>query len=812
VLCRDLQQLGYDVKAAGGVEEGVRLARSERPDVVVFDATEPGTDAAECCRRLQRSSITRVAPVIVIAAEDEDLEALNATGDLDPGAFDYVQKPYDKELLAARIRAALRVKDGIDAMHQVDNVLHEEHLARIKAERLLTEKEATFRTVASAAQDAIIMLDPEGNVSFWNRAAERIFGYSSEEVLGKNVHELLCRPRELAAYRAAFPHFQRTGQGPAIGKVIQVVALRKDGSEVPVELSLAAVRIDGRWRAVGVVRDITERRKADTALRKAHDDLELIFNAASPMAVIGLDKQVLRVNDAAAELLHLPKEQIVGQRCSDLMPCSTCNTDRCGLEVAARGESAELAMQKSCGGRTLDLLVRLHPYRDADGRIIGCVQSLTDITRLKQVERELRKSELKYRTLFESSRDAIMTLTPEGRFLSANPATVRLFGCRDEQHFASFGPAELSPEYQPDGRRSDQKAAEMIATALRNGSHFFEWRHKRVDGTEFDATVLLTRMELDGQVLLQATVRDISEQKRREAELARLNKELIEASRQAGMAEVATCVLHNVGNVLNSINVAAESIRQRLQASRVEAVSAVARLLEEQGDRLADFLTNDRRGRQLPAYLKALGEHLQQERDRSLEELAQLRQDIEHVNQIVEMQQSYGRAGGVQQLVQLDELLDQALQLSRASFLRHSVEIVRDYEKLPPVTIDKHRLLQIVVNLIANAKDALLAANRQDRRIVLRIRRAHENMAAIEVEDNGVGIEPENLRRIFEFGFTTKKNGHGFGLHMSALAAKELGGTLEAHSDGPGSGARFTLTIPLNVTEQQLDQLTACMA
>jgi len=138
---------------------------------------------------------------------------------------------------------------------------------------------------------------------------------------------------------------------------------------------------------------------------------------------------------------------------------------------------------------------------------------------------ELRRSEERYRLLFNSSRDAIMTLEPPARnFTSGNPACVEMFRTGDEQRFISAAPWELSPEFQPDGRPSSEAALAMIETALRRGSHFFEWRHRRLDGEEFPSTVLLTRVELEGHRFLQATVRDITDQKRAEARIAQLDR------------------------------------------------------------------------------------------------------------------------------------------------------------------------------------------------------------------------------------------------------------------------------------------------
>jgi signal transduction histidine kinase len=124
------------------------------------------------------------------------------------------------------------------------------------------------------------------------------------------------------------------------------------------------------------------------------------------------------------------------------------------------------------------------------------------------------------------------------------------------------------------------------------------------------------------------------------------------------------------------------------------------------------------------------------------------------------------------------------------------VELIREFEDVPPINVEKHKILQILVNLVRNAKYACDDSGRPDKRVTVRVTNG-DGWIKISVADNGVGIPPENLTRIFSQGFTTRKGGHGFGLHSSALAVKEMGGQLLVHSDGPGRGATFTLDLPV---------------
>ena len=288
----------------------------------------------------------------------------------------------------------------------------------------------------------------------------------------------------------------------------------------------------------------------------------------------------------------------------------------------------------------------------------------------------------------------------------------------------------------------------------------------------------------------------LQEERKRE-----LQSQLRDASRDAGMAEVATGVLHSVGNVLNSLGVSASLMQSQLRDSRVGNVARVAALLDTQRGELGRFFETDERGRHLPDYLIQLGEHLSGENQRLQSEAAAIAAHVGHIRTIVAAQQTYARRGGVTEAVDLAQLLDSAVAIHFADMT--DVVVRRDYEPLEPVTLDRHKLIQILGNLLSNARHALKDGPHKEgdgrRRLNVRIRRQSPGSIAIEVQDSGVGIAPEVLGRLFAFGFTTKKDGHGFGLHTSSILAKELSGELTASSEGVGRGARFVLTLPAEV-------------
>jgi len=293
---------------------------------------------------------------------------------------------------------------------------------------------------------------------------------------------------------------------------------------------------------------------------------------------------------------------------------------------------------------------------------------------------------------------------------------------------------------------------------------------------------------------------DVTEEVRQQERQLELQAQLREASRDAGMAEVATGVLHSVGNVLNSLSVSAAMVRSKLHESRASNVQRIAAMLQEQGDRLPAFLTEDARGRQIPQYLAQLGAHLSAENHALHAEAEAIAAHVGHIRTIVAAQQTHARRGGVTEQVDIAELVDNAVVIHFAA--TPDVTIKREYEVLPPVILDRHKLLQILGNLLSNARHALKEPGSGPRVLTLRVHGRAAGWFVIEVHDTGVGIAPDALKRMFEFGFTTKKNGHGFGLHSSALLAKELGGHLAGFSDGPGRGAQFALRLPLTSVAQ----------
>jgi PAS domain S-box-containing protein len=445
-------------------------------------------------------------------------------------------------------------------------------------------------------------------------------------------------------------------------------------------------------------------------------------------------------------------------------------------------------------GRETWALASKMPLRNKDGQIIGTFGISKDITALKQVEADLAHERNLLRTMIDNLPEAIYIKDLSGRKTLANRAELKNMGCKTEAEAIGKSDFDIYPK---------ELAASYFAvdqTVIQTGQALINRENKIVTPAGETHWVLSSKIPLrdaSGAIIgIVGMNHDITIIKEAETKLRQAHKELLETSRQAGMAEIATNVLHNVGNVLNSVNVSASLVVDNVKKSKASSLAKVVTMFQEHEHDLGTFITSDAKGKQLPAYLAQLSEQLLADQMTTVNELALLLKNIEHIKEIVTMQQTYARVSGVKEVINLRELVEDSLRMNLGALDRHGVEVVREFEDVPLINIDKHKVLQVLVNLIRNAKHACQDSERADKRLTVRLTNG-DGRAKIIVMDNGVGISPENLLRIFNHGFTTRKDGHGFGLHSGALAAKEMGGSLSVASDGADRGATFTLELPV---------------
>ncbi|MDH4305485.1 MAG: ATP-binding protein [Nitrospira sp.] len=308
------------------------------------------------------------------------------------------------------------------------------------------------------------------------------------------------------------------------------------------------------------------------------------------------------------------------------------------------------------------------------------------------------------------------------------------------------------------------------------------------------------RLEQANDLLTQ----EVEERKRIQAEREELNRKLLERSRSVGMADVASTVLHNVGNVLNSVNISVDVAMRALKRVPIDDIALLVSLLQQHRHELVHYLSEDVQGKQIPSYLVMLAESVTQNQALVETELMGLSRNIDHIRHVVDRQVHLARSGRTMwEPVRFQDLMEQALAIYRPTLEGRGCEIVERYDKELEGLCDRHQILQILVNLVSNAKNAMDLVPDKPHRLTLHLGAAPDRPGFVrfEIMDTGVGIVSEHLPRLFTQGFTTRSDGHGIGLHSAALAAKNLGGTLQARSDGQGCGATFVLDLPLTPIE-----------
>ena len=303
--------------------------------------------------------------------------------------------------------------------------------------------------------------------------------------------------------------------------------------------------------------------------------------------------------------------------------------------------------------------------------------------------------------------------------------------------------------------------------------------------------------------LLERVIRHARERRKAAVEREELTQQLVESSRRLGMAEVASDVLHNVGNALNSLTVSAGLIAQHVREMPIQDVNRTSALLESHRDDLGSFITQDAKGQRVLGFLTQVGSHLRDQHAQTCQDLDTLLAQIDHVKDIIVAQEDVARTSSTHEPVLLKDLVETALKINAPGFDKSHISITRDYVDLPQVITDKRQILQIVVNLIRNAKDAIHRQEQGPHSMTIRIHPHSEtnNRILIQVSDTGIGIPPDQLHRIFAQSFTKKSDEKGAGLHHNAIVAKNLGGSLTASSEGVGQGATFTLELPVKFFE-----------
>jgi signal transduction histidine kinase len=281
----------------------------------------------------------------------------------------------------------------------------------------------------------------------------------------------------------------------------------------------------------------------------------------------------------------------------------------------------------------------------------------------------------------------------------------------------------------------------------------------------------------------------------RTTELKKAQEKLIDRAHREGQADIAASVLHNVGNILNSVSTSVDTTSRILKNNNLSRLHSANALLREHMASLADFIQNDPRGVKLMHYYLQLGEVLEHDVQQISHNCRRAGTLISSANDVIHAQQQYATAGIEAQPDNLVELLEGVLSLLEISLARHDITLQKNFSPVAPVIVQKQQFIHIVLNILKNARESLQLSAVKDKCIQLTIEQRDTTRVTLTIADNGVGIAPHHLQKIFSFGFTTKKDGHGFGMHACANYMQQMGGSISVHSDGETRGAAFTLSF-----------------
>lgn len=686
----------------------------------------------------------------------------------------------------------------------------------------LQQSEMKFRSLVEQSLVGVYVVQ-DGRFVYANPRMAEIHGYSVEEFTSPAVtlkHTVTEEDWPLVENQ-----IQCRLKGEISASHYSLRARRKDGFLINLEVLGSLGQYNGSPAIFGTAMDVTDRKLAESKLAEASNLLEtLLTNSPDYIYFKDRNSRFVRYSNGFEKFFQLADvKTLKGKSDFDFFMAEHARSvfeDE--QEIMRTGEPliGKLETAQHDDGRITYALSTKVPWRDPAGNIIGTFGVSKDVTALKDTEAKLTYERDLFYSLLDNFPDVIYFKDLKCRFvrvsLSKAAASLAIVRARYLVRHPGTQPEKMPVHLQSVERfrewligRTDfdtfmegraQEAYDDEQNIIRTGEPIVAKVERTPQADGLVTWCISTKMpwrDKEGRIIGTFGVsKDITALKKAEAELESAHRRLVETSRLAGMAEVASDVLHNVGNVLNSVNVSCSLTMERVKAAKIAGLSKTAALLEEQRGRLGEFFTNDPRGRQIPGYLAALAEHFGNEQSAVMQELEQLLKHIEHIKQIVAMQQNYAKVSGVSETVNPSQLIDDAIHLNAAAFTRQDVQLKCEFETVPMIQTEKHRVLQILVNLIRNAKYALDESKREDKVLTIKLGKNGGEHVKIQVIDNGVGIPPENLTRIFGHGFTTRRNGHGFGLHSSAIAIKELGGSLTAHSEGVGQGATFTLLLP----------------
>jgi len=409
--------------------------------------------------------------------------------------------------------------------------------------------------------------------------------------------------------------------------------------------------------------------------------------------------------------------------------------------------------------------------------------------RVNERTRDLEESEIKIRAVLDNIGEGILVLDESGTIESLNPAAMTIFALESNEAIGLHstllaGGYDVDKFAESEQQSDNQQPKECLGL--------------RADGNTFPMEIVVSGMLIGHKRMRACIVRDITARKETEQTLADAQNQLVDAAHKSGMADMATGVLHNIGNILNSVNLASEEIHRISNNSKITGLLKAGDMLLKNDDNIDDFLTQDARGKKLPEYFIKIGKVLNIEISDIQKESKELIAKTTMMKEVISTQQTYARSGFHNEQLNLPELVEDALKIQDAALKKWGVKLNTQFSNTPACIGQKSKLLQVITNLIKNAKEAMGDNDQfnKPKEMLIETGMANNNTVYLKIKDNGCGINEKQLTKIFNHGFTTKKTGHGFGLHTCANAMTEMKGSLNVDSEGVQKGACFTVKLP----------------
>jgi len=774
------QGLAFDITRVDDLASLRQALIGSRWDILLTDFSLPGLDGLQVLNLVRQ--LVPDLPCILLSGqigEEAAVESLRA------GAKDFVSK-----FKLARLLPAIRREVG-------------ENRDRAKADETRAElrtAEGRIRAITAATLDGIVMIDPAGRVSFWNQSAERIFGYTEAEALGSDLHAMIAPARFHPAVEAGFHGFRGTGQGMAIGKVIQLEARKKDGTEFPVEISLAALREGECWHAVGVVRDITDRMAQD---REQFEHLQflrtLIETLPNPLYYENLDGCILGCNRAFQEFLGLSTDQVLGQKAEDLLAgAETVQNEGSSTGFLACPGAYETSFRVALSeGRVRHAIFRKAPYFHADGQPAGHVATILDISRLKETEEALRQNESLFSVIHRHVVDLIAIIDGSGHRIYTSPSYQFVLGYSPREMTALSSMDLLHPE--------DLERVSKALNGIMEGhpAQDLEYRLRHKDGRwlHFESKAAIIPDPGTGSVRALVVARDITERKEAEQNQSAMEVQLRQAQKLEAIGQLAAGIAHEINTPTQFIGDNTTFLRdackdafalvERLSGHLATIITTPGSGAEEARAALADLEATD---------LKYLQEEIPKAIQQSLD-------GVGRISKIVKAMKDFSHPGGESKtLTDLHQAIESTITVSRNEW-KYAANLVTDFDPdLPPVPCYPGEFNQVILNLIVNAAHAIESAKGgRDSGLLGQITvktRTGKDDVEISVADDGTGIPEAVQARMFEPFYTTKAVGKGSGQGLSiahAVIVEKHQGRIDVHSE-VGRGTTFTLHLPLVVS------------